>query len=55
MKLIYNYQTNYHQLYDLAADPTESNDLASSQPDTVTRMARALAQRLDRLWGPPAC
>jgi arylsulfatase A-like enzyme len=52
MKLIYNYQANSHQLYDLAADPTESNDLAASQPDTVTRMARALAQRLDGLWGP---
>jgi arylsulfatase A-like enzyme len=52
MKLIYNYQSNTHQLYDLAADPTESNDLAAAQPETVMRMARALAQKLDATWGP---
>jgi hypothetical protein len=52
MKLIYNYQNNSHQLYNLATDPTESSDLAVSQPETATRMARALAQRLDATWGP---
>lgn len=53
MKLIYNYQTNSHQLYDLATDPTESNDLAGARPETVTRMARSLAQGLDATWGSP--
>jgi arylsulfatase A-like enzyme len=51
MKLIYNYQSNTHQLYNLAADPTESNNLAAAQPETVMRMARALAQGLDATWG----
>jgi len=52
MKLIYNYQNNTRQLYNLADDPTESNNLASSQPETVMRMARALARKLDATWGP---
>jgi len=51
MKLIYNYQSNSHQLYNLAIDPTESNDLAASQPELATRMTRTLAQRLDAMWG----
>lgn len=51
LKLIYNYQANSWQLYDLVSDPTESNDLAASQPETVTRLARALAQRLAASWG----
>ena len=51
MKLIYNYQNNTHQLFNLADDPTESVDLAASQPETLTRMTRALAQRLDTTWG----
>jgi arylsulfatase A-like enzyme len=51
MKLIYNYQSNSHQLYNLADDPTESNNLATSDPNTLTRMARALAQQLDSTWG----
>lgn len=51
LKLIYNYQSNSHQLYNLAADPTESNDLAASQPETLTLMTRKLAQRLSANWG----
>ncbi|WP_193213400.1 sulfatase-like hydrolase/transferase [Luteolibacter marinus] len=51
LKLIYNYQSNTHQLYDLAADPTESNDLAAARPETVTRLARRLARDLAATWG----
>ena len=51
LKLIYNYQSNSHQLYNLAVDPTESNDLAASQPETLTLMTRKLAQRLSANWG----
>ena len=52
MKLIYNFQSNTHQLYDIPNDPTESSDLAAAQPETVTRLARRLAERLDAAWGP---
>jgi len=52
LKLIYNYQDNSHQLYDLASDPTESTNLAVAQPETLTRMARTLAQKLAGTWGP---
>jgi arylsulfatase A-like enzyme len=52
LKLIYNYQSNSHQLYNLASDPTESNNLAASQPETLTRLTRGLAQRLAATWGP---
>ena len=51
LKLIYNFQNNSHQLYNLATDPTESNNLAASQPDEVMRLARRLAQNLDSEWG----
>jgi hypothetical protein len=58
MKLIYNFQGpslpeyDTHQLYNLANDPTESNDLAASQPETVMQLSRRLAQMLDAEWGP---
>lgn len=52
MKLIYNFQTNSHQLYNLATDPTETTNLAVSQPDEGMRLARRLAQKLDSEWGP---
>jgi arylsulfatase A-like enzyme len=51
MKLIYNYESNTHELYNLATDPTESNNLATNQPELATRMTRTLAQRLDAMWG----
>ncbi|NWK55070.1 sulfatase-like hydrolase/transferase [Verrucomicrobiaceae bacterium N1E253] len=51
MKLIYNFQNNSHQLYHLASDPTESNNLAGSQPETLMQMSRALAQGLAERWG----
>jgi arylsulfatase A-like enzyme len=52
LKLIYNFQDNTHQLYNLATDPTESNNLASTQPEEAMRLARLLAQKLDAEWGP---
>lgn len=53
LKLIYNCQDNSHQLYNLANDPTENNDLANDQPEDVMRLTRKLAQRLDQSWGTP--
>jgi len=38
------------ELYDLAADPTETNNLASEQPDSMTRLQR----ELDAWWNPAA-
>jgi arylsulfatase A-like enzyme len=52
MKLIYNFQNNTHELYNLAADPTESTNLAASQAATAMALIRRLAQMLDDEWGP---
>jgi choline-sulfatase len=35
------------QLYDLAADPDETRDLARERPDEVARLERALRQKVD--------
>jgi arylsulfatase A-like enzyme len=51
MKLIYNFQNNTHQLYNLATDPTETTNLAASQPAIVTALTRRLAEMLDDQWG----
>ncbi len=42
-KLLCDYNGSNPQLYDLAADPGETNDLAAAQPDTATRLADAVA------------
>lgn len=52
MKLIYNFQNNTHELYNLATDPTESTNLASSQPSETVALTRRLAEMLDSQWGP---
>lgn len=52
MKLIYNFQPNTHELYNLTTDPTESTNLAASQPATTMALTRRLAQMLDDEWGP---
>ena len=44
-KMIYNYVTGAKELYDLAADPYESTDVAASRPQVV----RALSAELGRL------
>lgn len=50
-KLIYRFAGDAFELYDLDADPTESNNLAAANPDRVMRMARAMAQEFDADWG----
>ena len=50
MKLIYNFANATHQLYNLEADPTESNELSAAMPETTTRLARKLAQYIDATW-----
>jgi arylsulfatase A-like enzyme len=52
-KVIYHYfptetsKGSNYQLFDLAADPFEQNDLAASRPDELRRMMRALIAALD--------
>ena len=51
-KLVSKEAAGEWELYDLAADRTETNDLAASQPDRVERMAanwQQWAQRCDVL------
>ena len=53
-KLIYFYYKSAAQqfeLYDLAVDRDESNDLSSSRPELVLELAREMAQELDDGWG----
>jgi uncharacterized sulfatase len=40
-KLLCTYAGSSPQLYDLEADPTESNDLAATHPEIVTRLREA--------------
>ncbi|MBN2505725.1 MAG: sulfatase-like hydrolase/transferase [Verrucomicrobia bacterium] len=52
-KLIYDYESGATQLYHLAGDLSETNDLAAAHPARVLAMTRALARelvRLDALW-----
>jgi arylsulfatase A-like enzyme len=51
-KLIYRFAPNSFELYHLATDPTESNNLASSEPSRVMAMARAMARGFEAGWGP---
>lgn len=48
-KLIIN-EPEMQELYDLEDDPTERNDLASSHPDLVHRLAATLTRRELELW-----
>ncbi len=41
-KLIQHFETGFHELYDLDADPGETNNLADAQPETVLAMGRQL-------------
>ncbi|MGJ8677041.1 MAG: sulfatase-like hydrolase/transferase [Akkermansiaceae bacterium] len=50
-KLMYGYEEDLFLLFNLADDPTESNNLASSEPERVVQMARAMANELDSKWG----
>ncbi|MFC5051824.1 sulfatase-like hydrolase/transferase [Rubritalea spongiae] len=51
-KLMYNYGANDFLLYDLANDPTESYDVADSEPELVVQMARAMSREIENHWGP---
>ena len=51
-KLIYHFAPNTFELYDLATDPTESNNRAASEPNRVMAMARAMARAFEADWGP---
>ena len=53
-KLIYHYYedpADQFELYNLANDRNESNDLASTHPELVLELAREMAQALDDGWG----
>jgi arylsulfatase A-like enzyme len=49
-KIIYHYtkpEEQRYQLFNLAKDPTESDNLANSQPDELRRMVKAMAAALE--------
>jgi arylsulfatase A-like enzyme len=46
-KLIFNYGDGSYELYNLAQDIGENNNLAAAEPDRATNMARALALQLE--------
>lgn len=45
-KLIYNYKTCQHELYDLTTDIGETHDLSATHPAIVRRLSRALGRQL---------
>lgn len=45
-KLIYNYKTGQHELYDLSTDIGEFHDLSTSHPTIVRRLSRTLGREL---------
>ncbi|MEY2979853.1 MAG: hypothetical protein RL562_80, partial [Planctomycetota bacterium] len=45
-KLIERYEDSSHELYDLAADPGETKDLAEERPAVVQRLSTALHRHL---------
>jgi arylsulfatase A-like enzyme len=49
-KLATRYAEDTFLLFNLATDPTESFDLAASEPERVVQMARAMARDLDSKW-----
>ncbi|MDR2440328.1 MAG: arylsulfatase [Planctomycetaceae bacterium] len=50
MKLVWVNSRNFWELYDLKTDPTELNDLAEKQPETVKRLAEAWEQWAKRTY-----
>jgi arylsulfatase A-like enzyme len=45
-KLIHNIETDTHELYDLANDPGEANDLAAAQAERTKELAAKLESHL---------
>lgn len=55
-KLIQDYETGRHELFDLRADPAESTNLAGTHPERVVELARLLFQwqgSVDAQWPMP--
>jgi arylsulfatase A-like enzyme len=48
-KYVVEHRSCTENLFDLAADPGERNDLAAAQPDQLARFRALLAERYDRL------
>lgn len=46
MKVIYDYEADRWELYDLAADISEENDLSPLLPDTLQQLARRMRDQL---------
>ena len=53
-KLLYNYEDQSFELYDLETDIGERINLAAARPDVVSRLSRRLAEWLDRTDAPLA-
>ena len=51
-KLIYRFASDTFELYNLAADPTESSNRAAGEPSRVMAMASAMAREFEAGWGP---
>ena len=52
-KLILNYANDSYELYNLANDISETNNLAASEPARVMQMARKMARQLDAMNAQP--
>jgi arylsulfatase A-like enzyme len=50
-KLLYRYDTDVFELYNLSDDRDETDDLAADQPEKVLTMARDMASELNDSWG----
>ncbi|MFM7184540.1 MAG: sulfatase [Planctomycetota bacterium] len=50
-RLVHFYEQDRDELYDLAADPGETTDLATTQPDTTADLRRTLAAWLTAVGG----
>ena len=48
-KIIYFYDRERWELYDLSADVGERNDLAQRHPERLRELARTFAQRLEEM------
>jgi len=54
LKLIYSVETGKAQLYDLAHDPKEDNDIAESKPEEVKHLKALIKKNILHSASPPA-